>query len=52
MTVMSNLGFLKAMERLGIPCEVTPVGDRHVASEMRRLGASVGGRAVGPCYPL
>lgn len=46
-TVMSNLGFLKAMERLGIPCEVTPVGDRHVAAEMRRLGASVGGEQSG-----
>ena len=46
-TVMSNLGFLKAMERLGVPCEVTPVGDRHVAAEMRRLGASVGGEQSG-----
>ena len=46
-TVMSNLGFLKAMKSLGIPCEVTPVGDRHVASEMRRLGASVGGEQSG-----
>ena len=46
-TVMSNLGFLKAMEHLGIPCEVTPVGDRHVADGMRRLGASVGGEQSG-----
>ncbi len=46
-TVMSNLGFLKAMASLGIPCEVTSVGDRHVASEMKRLGASVGGEQSG-----
>jgi phosphoglucosamine mutase len=46
-TVMSNLGFLKAMEALGIPCEVTPVGDRHVAAAMQRLGASVGGEQSG-----
>ena len=46
-TVMSNLGFLKAMEHLGMPCEVTPVGDRHVADGMRRLGASVGGEQSG-----
>jgi phosphoglucosamine mutase len=46
-TVMSNLGFFKAMEALGIPCEVTPVGDRHVAAAMQRLGASVGGEQSG-----
>jgi len=42
-TVMSNLGFFKALEAMEIPCEVTPVGDRHVAEAMGRLGASVGG---------
>jgi phosphoglucosamine mutase len=46
-TVMSNLGFFKAMEALGIPYEVTPVGDRHVAEAMQRLGASVGGEQSG-----
>lgn len=46
-TVMSNLGLLKALEGLGIPCEVTPVGDRHVAEAMRRTGASVGGEQSG-----
>ncbi len=46
-TVMSNLGFFKAMEALGIPYEVTPVGDRHVAEAMERLGASVGGEQSG-----
>jgi phosphoglucosamine mutase len=46
-TVMSNLGLLKAMESLGIPCEVTPVGDRHVAEAMRRRGWSLGGEQSG-----
>ncbi len=46
-TVMSNLGFFKAMDGLGIPYEVTPVGDRHVAEAMRRSGASLGGEQSG-----
>ncbi|MEZ5174661.1 MAG: phosphoglucosamine mutase [Acidimicrobiia bacterium] len=46
-TVMSNLGFHKAMERLGIEVVVTPVGDRHVVEEMRRTKAIVGGEQSG-----
>jgi phosphoglucosamine mutase len=46
-TVMSNLGFFKAMDSLGIPCEVTPVGDRYVAEAMGKTGASVGGEQSG-----
>ena len=46
-TVMSNLGFFKAMDAMGIPYTVTPVGDRHVAEEMLRGGASVGGEQSG-----
>jgi len=46
-TVMSNLGFFKAMEAMGISYRVTPVGDRHVAEEMLRTGASVGGEQSG-----
>jgi phosphoglucosamine mutase len=46
-TVMSNLGFFKAMEALEIPYEVTGVGDRHVAEAMGRLGASLGGEQAG-----
>jgi phosphoglucosamine mutase len=46
-TVMSNLGFFKAMESMGIPYEVTGVGDRYVAEAMGRLGASVGGEQSG-----
>jgi phosphoglucosamine mutase len=46
-TVMSNLGFFKAMEAMEIPYEVTDVGDRHVAETMGRLGASLGGEQSG-----
>jgi phosphoglucosamine mutase len=46
-TLMSNLGFFKAMEAMGIPYEVTDVGDRHVAEAMNRLGASLGGEQSG-----
>lgn len=46
-TVMSNLGFFKAMDALRIPYEVTPVGDRYVAEVMRRDGASIGGEQSG-----
>jgi phosphoglucosamine mutase len=46
-TVMSNLGFFKAMESMSIPYEVTPVGDRHVAEAMARSGSSLGGEQSG-----
>ena len=46
-TVMSNLGFFKAMEKLGIGYEVTPVGDRHVAEALVRRGAALGGEQSG-----
>ena len=35
-TVMSNLGFVKFMERQGIRTEKTAVGDRYVLENMRR----------------
>jgi phosphoglucosamine mutase len=46
-TVMSNLGFIKAMERLGIDVVVTPVGDRYVVEAMRKSKAVVGGEQSG-----
>jgi phosphoglucosamine mutase len=46
-TVMSNLGFFKAMESMGIPFEVTPVGDRHVAEAMLLRGVVLGGEQSG-----
>ena len=46
-TVMSNLGFFKAMESLKVPYEVTPVGDRHVAEAMQKRGSNLGGEQSG-----
>lgn len=46
-TVMSNLGFHHAMERIGVEVVVTPVGDRNVVEEMRRTHAVVGGEQSG-----
>jgi phosphoglucosamine mutase len=46
-TVMSNLGLLRAMERAGIAVEVTPVGDRNVIDGIERTGASFGGEQSG-----
>ncbi|MGI9585224.1 MAG: phosphoglucosamine mutase, partial [Acidimicrobiia bacterium] len=46
-TVMSNLGFHQAMERIGVSVAVTPVGDRQVVEEMRRTQAVVGGEQSG-----
>ena len=37
-TVMSNLGFHKALDREGINKVVTAVGDRYVVEEMRKSG--------------
>ena len=46
-TVMSNLGFRKAMERLGIVVVETNVGDRYVLEAMRTSRAVVGGEQSG-----
>ncbi len=46
-TVMSNLGFRKAMERLGIEVIETTVGDRYVLEAMRTSRAVVGGEQSG-----
>jgi phosphoglucosamine mutase len=46
-TVMSNLGFRKAMERLGIVVVETDVGDRYVLEAMRTSRAVVGGEQSG-----
>ncbi len=46
-TVMSNLGFHHAMERLGIEVVLTPVGDRHVVTAMCEIDAVVGGEQSG-----
>lgn len=46
-TVMSNLGFHKALDREGINKAVTAVGDRYVVEEMRKSGFNVGGEQSG-----
>ena len=46
-TVMSNLGFMKHMEVLGIETARTAVGDRYVLEEMRARGYAIGGEQSG-----
>lgn len=46
-TVMSNLGFFKAMEALDINVETTAVGDRYVLERMLSDGFVLGGEQSG-----
>ena len=46
-TVMSNLGFLQAMEKAGIAVEKTPVGDRYVLELMLEKNYVLGGEQSG-----
>jgi phosphoglucosamine mutase len=46
-TVMSNLGFYKALESKGIKSVPTAVGDRYVVEEMKRNGYNLGGEQSG-----
>lgn len=46
-TVMSNLGFRKAIEREGMKTVATDVGDRYVSLEMRKHGHVLGGEQSG-----
>lgn len=46
-TVMSNLGFYKALEEEGIVAKQTAVGDRYVMEEMRKGGYNLGGEQSG-----
>ena len=46
-TVMSNVGFHKAMEALGIELVITDVGDRYVLEQMKAQGAIIGGEDSG-----
>lgn len=46
-TVMSNLGFHKAMAAAGIAVEVTSVGDRYVLERMNERELSLGGEQSG-----
>jgi phosphoglucosamine mutase len=46
-TVMSNIGFFKAAERIGLKTAQTAVGDRYVMEEMRKGGYNLGGEQSG-----
>lgn len=46
-TVMSNLGFVDALKKLGINHVATAVGDRQVFFEMKKTGAVLGGEESG-----
>lgn len=46
-TVMSNIGFYKALEANGMKSDKTSVGDRYVMEEMRKGGYSLGGEQSG-----
>lgn len=46
-TVMSNLGFTKALERKGLKNVRTQVGDRYVSEKMRAHGYNLGGEQSG-----
>lgn len=46
-TVMSNIGFHKAMEESGIEVDVTGVGDRYVLERMLETGCVIGGEQSG-----
>jgi phosphoglucosamine mutase len=46
-TVMSNYGFLQAMERDGIEVVTTDVGDRHVSAALAERGWALGGEQSG-----
>ncbi|MBP1950811.1 phosphoglucosamine mutase [Virgibacillus litoralis] len=46
-TVMSNIGFYKALEENGMRSDKTSVGDRYVMEEMIRGGYNLGGEQSG-----
>lgn len=46
-TVMSNIGFHRALEGIGCTVAVTQVGDRYVLESMRKTGCVIGGEQSG-----
>ena len=51
-TVMTNLGFKRSMQQLGIEVVETPVGDRYVLDAMRERGLNLGGEQSGHLIDL
>ncbi len=51
-TVMTNLGFRRAMDELGIEVVETAVGDRYVLHAMRERGLNLGGEQSGHIIDL
>jgi phosphoglucosamine mutase len=46
-TIMSNSGFVNALEQSGIKCELTTVGDRFVYERMQQKDYDLGGEQSG-----
>lgn len=46
-TVMSNMGLIKALESHGIKASITPVGDKYVYRRMNEHGYQLGGEQSG-----
>lgn len=46
-TVMSNLGFLRGMEKIDCAVDTTQVGDRYVLESMLKTGCVIGGEQSG-----
>ncbi len=46
-TIMSNSGLIKALEKIGVDCVRTTVGDRFVYESMQKNGYSLGGEQSG-----
>ena len=46
-TIMSNFGLIRSLEKIGIQCAITAVGDKYVYECMSKNGYSVGGEQSG-----
>ena len=46
-TIMSNYGLFKALEKVGIECDKTAVGDKYVYENMLQTGNRIGGEESG-----
>ena len=51
-TVMSNLGFEQALDRLGIPFGRANVGDRNILAQLQQNGWQLGGEPSGHILTL